>query len=131
MNELRASKLQEAIKEKIATMIVRGEIKDHRVTSDINVTRVRISSDGTLAKVYVSSYKSMAHLEKACKGLESAKGFVSVMLGKMLTTRNTPKIAFFVDNSLREGFILGERIKEEFKNIKDNTDETDENQDEV
>jgi ribosome-binding factor A len=68
-------------------------------------------ADITLAKIYISSYKSVQYVARAVEALNHASGFIRVALGQMLTSRNTPKPVFFVDNGMREGFMINERIK--------------------
>ncbi|MCL2520759.1 MAG: 30S ribosome-binding factor RbfA [Spirochaetaceae bacterium] len=119
MTEIRQLQLEAVILEKIAAMIVSDVIKDHRVGRDIDITRVKLAKDSSLVKVYISSYKSRASVKLAAEGLNSAGGFIRVALGKTLKSRNTPKPIFFVDDSLREGFFLGERIKEVVAEITD------------
>jgi ribosome-binding factor A len=115
MNEIRQKQLEDAIRDKIAMMIVGDVIKDHRVGRDVNITRVKLSGDMSLVKVYVSSYKGFAAVKQAAEGLNSAAGFIRSALGKALKVRSTPKPIFFADESLRNSFILGERIKEAVK----------------
>lgn len=127
MNEIRKKKIESAISQIIMRMIMHGEIKDPRVNWDINISRVKVSGDLSLVKVYISSFKGGKSLAKACDGLESAAGIIRKGIGKALQLKNTPKPLFMIDESLKEEFILGEKIKAAMKEIEKQTDsETDE-----
>jgi ribosome-binding factor A len=119
MNEIRQRQLSDAIRDKIALMIVGDAIKDPRVGRAINITHIKLASDNSFAKVFISSYKGSKALREAAEGLNSAAGFIRGQLGKSLKTRNTPKLFFVVDEGLKEGFILGELIKQAVAEIKE------------
>ena len=56
MGQFRLQRLGEQLREEIATMILRHEIKDPRVNEFLSVNRVEVAADLAYAKVYVSSF---------------------------------------------------------------------------
>lgn len=110
MDTRRQRKLESSIKQTIMRAITLGEIKDPRVTSEIIITEVNLSRDLSQAKIYVSSYLSKSETVKACEGLNSASGVMRTILGHVLRTKNTPKPIFILDERIKEGFYLGQKI---------------------
>ncbi|NIZ40712.1 30S ribosome-binding factor RbfA [Entomospira entomophila] len=110
MDQRRHQKLTSSIEQIIMTAIIQGQIKDPRVTSDISITEIDLSRDLSQAKIYISSYKSKNELEKAVEGLNSASGIIRTILGRTLQTRNTPKPIFIMDERIKDGFYLGNKI---------------------
>ena len=95
MDAIRKLRLEELIRIQIMSMISRGQIKDPRVVWHVNLTKVYIAEDLSIAKIYVSSDKGKKTISTACQGLNSAAGFIRVQLGKVMKSKNTP-IYFFL-----------------------------------
>ena len=104
MDAIRRLRLEELIRTQIMTMISRGQIKDPRVAWHVNLTRVHIAEDLSIAKIYVSSDKGEKTISAACQGLNSAAGFIRVQLGKVMKSKNTPKPIFFPDEGLQKSY---------------------------
>lgn len=75
--------------------ILMKDSKDPRFQR-LTISRVETASDLTFAKIYVSMYQVDA-IEDLEKSLNKAAGFFSVSLGKVLKTRNTPRLQFVYD----------------------------------
>ena len=71
------------------------ESKDPRFKK-VTISRVEASPNLSSAKVHVTIFPSMQQ-EELIKSLNLASGFFSRQLGKMLKTRNTPKLSFIYD----------------------------------
>lgn len=112
MGEHRLLRLGEQIREEIANMLLRGEIKDPRVNQFLTINRVEVVSDLAYAKVYVSSFMADNQLNKGVKGLQNAAGFIQSTIAKKLTIRKFPKLTFIADTSLRDGFNMVKKIDE-------------------
>lgn len=104
MDPIRKLRLEELIRTRIMSLIVRGEIKDPRVPWHINLTRVQVVDDLSMARIYVSSDKGEKAVISACEGLNSAAGFIRVNLGKVMKSKNTPKPIFFPDQALQRAY---------------------------
>jgi ribosome-binding factor A len=83
-------------------MIV-SELSDPRI-GFLTVTRVEVSPDMTLAKVYVSVMGTPEKARAALRGLDSARKRIRLAVGKDLTLRHTPEIAFFADPGIERSF---------------------------
>jgi ribosome-binding factor A len=112
MSEYRIERVGHLVQEKLGALIVEGKIKDPRVDSFLSVTRVTVSRDLSYADVYVSSFKSPKALAKGVEGLQSAAGFIQSQLAREIRLRQTPKLRFFEDAGVREGFDMIKKIEE-------------------
>jgi ribosome-binding factor A len=104
MGEYRLIRIGEQLRDEIAQLILRGQIKDPRVSTFLTINRVEVAGDLAYAKVYVSSFLNESQLEKGVAGLQSAAGFIQSTIAKKLTIRQFPKLTFIADTSLKEGF---------------------------
>ncbi|MDR3130484.1 MAG: 30S ribosome-binding factor RbfA [Treponema sp.] len=111
MGEYRLERLSRLLQEKIGALIVEGRIKDPRVDTFLSITRVRVSRDISYAEVHVSSFKTPEGLAKGVAGLQSAAGFIQSQFAKDVRLRQTPRLRFFEDSGVREGFDLIKRIE--------------------
>ena len=105
-------RLDAQLREEISSLLLRGEIKDPRVSNFLSINRVDVSSDLSYAKVYVSTFLSDAQLEKGVDGLNNAAGFIQSSIAKKLRIRKFPKFTFVVDKGMKEGFHMVQRLTE-------------------
>lgn len=104
MDETRHARLESRILHELSTLLLRGEIKDHRVDSMVTFSYIKLAKDAATARVGVSTIlDNDRHLERAVEGLNSAAGYLQGRLGKILRTRATPLLRFVEDRSIREG----------------------------
>ncbi|MDR1302582.1 MAG: 30S ribosome-binding factor RbfA [Treponema sp.] len=112
MSEYRTERVGRLIQEKIGALIVEGKIKDPRVHPFLSITRVSVSRDFAWAEVYVSNCKPHGDLVKGVAGLQSAAGFIQSHLAGQMHIRQTPRLRFHEDTSIREGFGLIKKIED-------------------
>ena len=112
MNEVRRKRVESVIRELVSKLIVTGEIKDPRVSTFISIIRVEVAKDVTTARIYVSSIESEDALLRAVKGLNSAAGFIQKNIGRVLHMRSTPRLKFYPDTSLKDGFEMSRKLDE-------------------
>lgn len=105
-------RLDAQLREEISSLLLRGEIKDPRVSNFLSINRVDVSSDLSYAKVYVSTFLSDAQLEKGVDGLNNAAGFIQSSIAKKLRIRKFPKFTFVIDKGMKEGFHMVQRLTE-------------------
>jgi len=98
----RAERVAETIRKTVSLMIVSG-LNDPRI-GFLTVTRVEVSPDLTLAKVFVSVMGSPEKARAALRGLSSARKRIRLAVGKELALRTTPEIAFFTDPGIKQSF---------------------------
>lgn len=92
-----ASVVQAVVSEAIAS-----KLSDPRIEPLTSVTRVEVSGDLEHAKVFVSVMADESRQRKTLQGLHSARGLIQRMLGKELTMRHVPLLAFHLDESLKK-----------------------------
>ena len=112
MGQYRMQRLDSQLRDEISSLLLRGEIKDPRVSNFLSINRVDVSSDLSYAKVYVSTFLSDAQLEKGVDGLNNAAGFIQSSIAKKLRIRKFPKFTFVVDKGMKEGFHMVQRLTE-------------------
>lgn len=105
-------RLDSQLRDEISALLLRGEVKDPRVSNFLSINRVDVSSDLSYAKVYVSTFLSDAQLEKGVDGLNNAAGFIQSSIAKKLRIRKFPKFTFVVDKGMKEGFNMVQRLTE-------------------
>src|SRR3989304_5823593 len=98
MEGKRSEKVADLIQKEVSQMLVKS-IKDPRI-GFVTITRVNVSEDCRLAKVYFSVAGTLGERENSVKGLDSAKGYVRKELGRRIRLRYTPEIIFQFDPSI-------------------------------
>ncbi|MEW6377688.1 MAG: 30S ribosome-binding factor RbfA [Thermodesulfobacteriota bacterium] len=112
MEGKRSEKIADLIQKEISQMLVKG-VKDPRI-GFVTITRVTVSDDCRLAKVYFSVTGTPEERVRSMKGLDSAKGFVRKELGRRIRLRYTPEIMFQFDPSIEYAI----HIEELFHHLK-------------
>jgi ribosome-binding factor A len=102
----RSEKVADLIQREISQMLVKT-LKDPRI-GFVTITRVVVSEDCRVAKVYFSVVGTLAEREQSTKGLNSAKGYVRKELGRRMGLRYTPEIMFQFDPSIEYAIHIGE-----------------------
>jgi ribosome-binding factor A len=97
----RTEQVAEAIKEDVSILIQR-EIKDPRL-GFVTVTRVEVTPDLKLAKVFFSTIGDEEVRKQSLKVLKGAAGFLRRELSHQLTLRYTPELYFYFDAALEQG----------------------------
>jgi len=106
--------------------IIRGEIKDPRVSPMTSVVAVEVAPDLKSCKAWISVLGDDEDVIKdTLKGLQSAEGYIRRELAHRINLRNTPEIRFIVDESIAYGVRMSKKIDEEIAKIPDRTDEDD------
>ena len=110
MGQFRLIRLGEQLKQEIATMILRHEIKDPRVNEFLTINRVEVAGDLAYAKVYVSSFMDENAVKRGVQGLQSAAGFIQSTIAKKLSIYKFPKMTFIADFSMRDGYDMVQKL---------------------
>ncbi|MCD7974610.1 MAG: 30S ribosome-binding factor RbfA [Phascolarctobacterium sp.] len=98
MARLRVKKVQEAIKQEISNMLVH-DVKDPRIQL-VTVTGVDLTSDMSLAKIYVTFYGERDKQEEAWKAMNNALGFMRTEIAKRIRLRSVPSLVLVKDTSM-------------------------------
>jgi ribosome-binding factor A len=99
MNQ-RVERLSAEIREILGEIITRQEIKDPRVQAAgiVTITHVRLTGDLRQATVlFMVHGADAAALGRVRDGLNHASGYLRRRLGKELSVRTTPSVAFEID----------------------------------
>ena len=96
---VRKNRIADQIRQSVATAIIHG-VKDPRVQGLITVTRVSITADLKVARVYVSILDTEQKHKEILKGLNSARGYLKSQIGKSIKLRYIPDLDFHLDESL-------------------------------
>lgn len=111
MGQYRLLRLGNQLREEIATMIMRHEIKDPRVNEFLTIDRVEVAKDLSHAKVFVSSFLDKASVERGVEGLQSAAGFIQSSIAKKVSTYKFPRFTFIADFSIKEGYEMVQKLE--------------------
>ena len=107
----RIDRISEDIKRELISLM--RELKDPRVSGKmLTVVNVKVSNDLSYAKVYVSAMEGLDAAKEACKGLDSAQGYLRRTLGNNLHLRKAPELSFGADDSIKKGMEIFEKLKE-------------------
>jgi ribosome-binding factor A len=107
----RSEKVGDLIRKEISKILV-GELKDPRI-GFVTITKVAVSDDLRVAKIYYSVFGGEQEKEESYQGLESAKGYIKRELGRRVRLKYMPEINFLFDDS----FEYGEHIEELLRGI--------------
>lgn len=102
------------------------ELKDPRVTEVfLSIVRVEVTNDLSYCTVFVSSLEGIDKTKNACKGLDSAAGFIRRELSHRLKLRHVPSLIFTATDSIEYSAeisrILNSLDIKEFDDEDDNT----------
>jgi ribosome-binding factor A len=109
MNERTKARLEARILERAAHAI-EFEVRDPRATF-ITLTRVELSPDLSIAKMYYSVLGGAGDRSKAQHMLESAGGYIQRQVARVLETRRVPRLVWHFDESLIRAQELDKAIR--------------------
>lgn len=92
--------------------IIRGGIKDPRVSPMTSVVAVEVTPDLKYCKAYISVLGDEKAKQDTIKGLKSAEGYIRKELAATVNLRNTPEITFVIDQSIEYGVNMIAKIDE-------------------
>ncbi|MGB0166224.1 MAG: 30S ribosome-binding factor RbfA [Luteibaculum sp.] len=100
MDSVRQNKVSALIKRELAQIFVR-DTKSKLGGAFVTVTQVRVSSDLSIAKVYLSLFVT-GDKNETLEKIKELKGFIRGELGKRLAKdlRKIPDLHFYLDDSL-------------------------------
>ena len=96
--------------QKVLSEIIRGEIKDPRISPLTSVVSVSVAPDLKTCKAFISVLGNEEAQVNTMAGLKSAVGYVRRQLAKELNLRNTPEITFVLDQSIEYGVNMSKMI---------------------
>ena len=98
--------------QRVLAEIIRGEIKDPRISPWTSVIAVEVAPDLKNCKAWISVLGDGEVRDNTLQGLKSAEGFIKRQLAKTINLRNTPDITFVMDQSIEYGVNMSHKIDE-------------------
>lgn len=98
--------------QRVLAEIIRGEIKDPRISPWTSVVSVEVAPDLKSCKAWISVLGDEEARKATMEGLESAMGFIKRQLARTVNLRNTPEITFVSDQSIEYGVNMSRKIDE-------------------
>lgn len=115
-NSVKNTRINEEVLRELAE-IIRGGIKDPRVSPLTSVVACEVAPDLKTCKAYISVYGDDNVIADTIKGLQSAEGYIRRELARRINLRNTPQITFIVDESIAYGVRMSSLIDAEMAKI--------------
>ena len=97
--------------QRVLAEIIRGDIKDPRISPLTSVVAVEVAPDLKTCKAYISVLGDEKARQDTYKGLKSA-GYIKNQLARIINLRNTPEITFVMDQSIEYGVNMSRKIDE-------------------
>lgn len=98
--------------QRVLAEVIRGEIKDPRISPLTSVVSVEVAPDLKTCKAWISVYGDEEARKATLEGLRSAEGFIRKELARRINLRNTPEIRFIADQSIAYGVKMSKLIDE-------------------
>lgn len=112
--------------QRVLAEIIRGEIKDPRISPWTSVVAVEVAPDLKSCKAWISVLGGEEVRKSTLEGLKSAEGFIKMKLAKTINLRNTPEITFVMDQSIEYGVNMSHKIDEVIAHDEENAVNDDE-----
>jgi len=110
MSSIRQKKIESAIWTELANYFLRG-CQEICLGSMVTVTNVRVTSDLSLARCYLSIYNT-ENKEAVLENINLNKGKVKYEVASRLKNmRKSPALSFFIDDSLDYAMKIDELLK--------------------
>ena len=98
--------------QRVLAEIIRGEIKDPRISPWTSVVSVEVAPDLKSCKAWISVLGDEEARKSTLEGLKSAEGYIRRQLAKTINLRNTPELSFVMDQSIEYGVNMSHKIDE-------------------
>ncbi len=109
--------------QRVLAEIIRGEIKDPRISPLTSVVSVEVAPDLKSCKAWISVLGDEEERKATYQGLKSAEGFIKSKLAKEINLRNTPAITFIMDQSIEYGVSMSKKIDDVMASERDEVEE--------
>jgi ribosome-binding factor A len=101
----RQQRVEELLRRELAQMLLRGELRDPRLSpaSAVGITGVDVSADLSVARVYVDVLAESLRIDDVLEAFASGAGVLRHKLGERLRLRRMPELRFMHDESIGRG----------------------------
>jgi len=101
MKSFRTDKMASLIRT-IASDMIANKVHDPRIGKFVSITRVEVTQDLQMAKIFVSVMGSEEEQRSTMRGLKSAQGLIQRAVAKGVTARICPHLTFVSDHSIKK-----------------------------
>ena len=113
-NSIKNTRINGEVQRELAN-IIRGGIKDPRISPLTSVVAVEVAPDLKTCKAYISVLGDSEAQKATLEGLKSAEGYIRRELAHTVNLRNTPEIRFILDQSIEYGVTMTKLIDDVVK----------------
>lgn len=106
----RTERIGHLIQRELGDLILR-ELADSRI-GFVTISRVDVTTDLALAKVYVSVFGDEKSKKSSLAALNHSASYLRTLCAKAFTMRTMPKLEFILDKNLEHGFRINEILKD-------------------
>jgi ribosome-binding factor A len=101
----RQQRVEELLRREIAQMLLRGELRDPRLSppSAVSITGVEVSADLSVARVFVDVLTEALRRDDVLAALRGGAGLIRSKIGERLALRRSPELRFEPDTSITRG----------------------------
>ena len=110
-NSIKNTRINGEVQRELAN-IIRGGIKDPRISPLTSVVAVEVAPDLKTCKAYISVLGDSEAQKATLADLKSAEGYIRRELAHTVNLRNTPEIRFILDQSIEYGVHMSKIIDE-------------------
>ena len=110
-NSIKNTRINGEVQRELAN-IIRGGIKDPRISPLTSVVAVEVAPDLKTCKASISVLGDSEAQKATLAGLKSAEGYIRRELAHTVNLRNTPEIRFILDQSIEYGVHMSKIIDE-------------------
>ena len=121
-NSVKSTRINSEV-QKVLAEVIRGEIKDPRISPLTSVVAVEVAPDLKTCKAWISVLGNEQARKDTYAGLRSAEGFIKNQIARKINLRNTPEITFVLDQSIEYGVNMSKKIDEVMSEIPNREDE--------
>ena len=121
-NSIKNTRINGEVQRELAN-IIRGGIKDPRISPLTSVVAVEVAPDLKTCKAYISVLGDSEAQKATLAGLKSAEGYIRRELAHTVNLRNTPEIRFILDQSIEYGVNMSKLIDDVNKDVVREADE--------
>ena len=107
----RPERVAELVLREISQMLLR-DLKDPRLRG-VTITGVKVSDDLRHARIFFSHLEGAPHADAVIAGFESAAGFIRRQIGRALSLRYTPDLAYEFDPGLERAARIDTLLRED------------------
>jgi ribosome-binding factor A len=109
----RVERITERVREEVS-QILATEVADPGIGL-VTVTRVKVTADLSLARIYWTTLGDQAQRKQTAKALKRAAAYVRHLLSERLTLRRAPEVQFLFDESVA----AQDRVEQILQELKD------------